>query len=61
MWRSLVQMPVGFGRFFFCNFNGYPLANFQLLIISGLSCRCDNMLVSFSVKIADNSVSFACI
>ena len=29
---------------------GYPLANFQLLMISGLPCKCDNILVPFFVK-----------
>ena len=29
---------------------GYPLANFQLLKISGFPCRCNNILVSFFVK-----------
>jgi len=29
---------------------GYPLANFQLLMISGLPCRCDNISVSIFVK-----------
>ena len=29
---------------------GYPLANFQLLMISGLLRRCDNILVSFFAK-----------
>jgi len=39
----------------------YPLANFQLLMISGLPCRCDIILVSFLWKIIYNSANFACI